>query len=148
MFCSCPYKVQETFEKISHSVSWPIKANGQIYTQNLEFNVCPIHGLNHCYELYKLVEHAQKCDKVFLDDHTCINLHAHTRWSDGSGTISSMAQVAKERGMPALVISDHDYMLMVNRGTNIEMVFTSPIRNAELGKEKYLKACEEAVRLS
>lgn len=39
-----------------------------------------------------------------------INLHAHTRNSDGADSIQEMAQEAKRLGHCALVITDHDYV--------------------------------------
>jgi len=39
-----------------------------------------------------------------------INLHAHTRNSDGADSIQEMAQEAKRLGHCALVITDHDYI--------------------------------------
>jgi hypothetical protein len=40
-----------------------------------------------------------------------INLHAHSTWSDGSGTIVEMTQAYEQLGFAASVITDHDYMI-------------------------------------
>ncbi len=40
-----------------------------------------------------------------------INLHAHSRWSDGSGTIEEMTNEYERLGFVASIITDHDYMI-------------------------------------
>lgn len=40
-----------------------------------------------------------------------LNLHLHTKYSDGNSTILEMANVCKEQDHVALVISDHDYCM-------------------------------------
>lgn len=47
-------------------------------------------------------------------------LHAHTEWSDGQGTIMEMAVAAVELGLSYLVISDHSRALGVAGGLSIE----------------------------
>jgi DNA polymerase (family 10) len=48
------------------------------------------------------------------------DLHAHTDWSDGAGTLEEMAQAARERGYLYLVISDHTQSLGVANGLTPE----------------------------
>jgi len=47
-------------------------------------------------------------NKILMDELFRINLHAHTKNSDGSDSILEMAQEAKRLGHTALVITDHD----------------------------------------
>lgn len=44
------------------------------------------------------------------------DLHAHTRWSDGTATIGEMAAAAKARGLQYLAISEHSRRLTVAHG--------------------------------
>ncbi len=44
------------------------------------------------------------------------DLHAHSRWSDGSASIEAMAQAAKAHGLSYLAISDHSRRLTVAHG--------------------------------
>jgi DNA polymerase (family 10) len=48
------------------------------------------------------------------------DLHAHTNWSDGVGTLRDMAQAAQERGYHYLVISDHTQSLGIANGLTPE----------------------------
>ena len=64
-----------------------------------------------------------------------INFHAHTRYSDGHGTIKEMAQAYKDKGFCCAVITDHWY------GRHDLVMFS-------MSYEKYLKACEEAKEVS
>jgi len=48
------------------------------------------------------------------------DLHAHTNWSDGTNTITGMAQAAKLLGYEYIVISDHSRSLKVANGLSIE----------------------------
>ncbi len=48
------------------------------------------------------------------------DLHAHTDWSDGAGTLAEMAAAARERGYGYLVISDHTQSLGVANGLTPE----------------------------
>lgn len=48
------------------------------------------------------------------------DLHAHTDWSDGAGTIEEMAEAARDKGYRYLVISDHTQSLGVANGLTIE----------------------------
>ncbi len=44
------------------------------------------------------------------------DLHAHTRWSDGTATIEEMAQAARAHGLAYLAISEHSRRLTVAHG--------------------------------
>ncbi len=48
------------------------------------------------------------------------DLHMHTRWSDGTGSVEDMARAAKERGYQYIAISDHSKSLGVAGGLNEE----------------------------
>jgi DNA polymerase (family X) len=48
------------------------------------------------------------------------DLHVHTNWSDGKGTIESMAEAAIELGYEYLVFSDHSQSLRVANGLSPE----------------------------
>jgi len=48
------------------------------------------------------------------------DLHAHSDWSDGAGTLAEMAEAARARGYDYLVISDHTQSLAVARGLTPE----------------------------
>ncbi len=48
------------------------------------------------------------------------DLHAHTDWSDGAGTLAEMAEAARGRGYHYLVISDHTQSLGVANGLTPE----------------------------
>ncbi len=44
------------------------------------------------------------------------DLHAHTKWSDGTASVEAMARAAQEQGLRYLAISDHSRRLTVARG--------------------------------
>jgi DNA polymerase (family 10) len=48
------------------------------------------------------------------------DLHAHTDWSDGAGTLAEMAEAARERGYRFLAISDHTQSLGIANGLTPE----------------------------
>jgi len=48
------------------------------------------------------------------------DLHAHTDWSDGAGTLEEMANAAREHGYQYLLISDHTQSLGVTGGLTPE----------------------------
>lgn len=48
------------------------------------------------------------------------DLHAHSDWSDGAGSLAEMAEAARERGYRYLVISDHTQSLGVANGLTPE----------------------------
>jgi len=51
------------------------------------------------------------------------DLHAHTCWSDGSGTVAEMAIAAKQRGYHYLAVTDHTKALKIARGLSEEQLF-------------------------
>ncbi len=48
------------------------------------------------------------------------DLHMHTTWSDGTLSILDMARAARDRGLKAVVITDHSYSLGIANGLSIE----------------------------
>ena len=48
------------------------------------------------------------------------DLHAHTDWSDGAGTLGEMAEAAQAKGYRYLVISDHTQSLGVANGLTVD----------------------------
>jgi DNA polymerase (family 10) len=48
------------------------------------------------------------------------DLHAHTDWSDGAGTLEEMAEAARAKGYQYLVISDHTQSLGIANGLTPE----------------------------
>jgi histidinol phosphatase-like PHP family hydrolase len=56
------------------------------------------------------------------------DLHTHTCWSDGTGTVAEMATAAKDRGYRYLAITDHTKALKIARGL-------SEVRLFDQGKE-------------
>ncbi|MDO8588522.1 MAG: DNA polymerase/3'-5' exonuclease PolX [Armatimonadota bacterium] len=50
------------------------------------------------------------------------DLHAHTKWSDGSDSLEDMAQAARERGYEYLVISDHSVSMGFIKGLTVERI--------------------------
>ncbi len=48
------------------------------------------------------------------------DLHVHSNWSDGAGTLAEMAEAARAKGYRYLVISDHTQSLGVARGLTPE----------------------------
>jgi len=62
-----------------------------------------------------------KARKILSKHPTWVNevrgdLQMHTVWSDGSGTVSQMAEAAKERGYEYIAITDHTQGLKIARG--------------------------------
>jgi histidinol phosphatase-like PHP family hydrolase len=51
------------------------------------------------------------------------DLHAHTCWSDGTGTVAEMAVAAIDRGYRYFAITDHTKALKIARGLNEERLF-------------------------
>ncbi|HEX6566855.1 MAG TPA: PHP domain-containing protein [Chthoniobacterales bacterium] len=51
------------------------------------------------------------------------DLHAHTCWSDGTGTVAEMAAAARSRGYGYLAITDHTKALKIARGLSEEQLF-------------------------
>jgi len=63
---------------------------------------------------------AGKLPKLVEWDDILGDLHAHTDWSDGTGTLKEMAEAARTRGYRYLVISDHTQSLGIANGLNPE----------------------------
>jgi putative hydrolase len=62
------------------------------------------------------------------------DLHAHTDWSDGTTSISTMADAARALGHEYLAITDHSPRLRVARGLTAERLRTQlPLVRAESG---------------
>jgi len=61
-----------------------------------------------------------------------INLHAHTRYSDGAGTIEIMARECKKLGFSACVITDHVYSQDADYSLNMEKWTDQIIEAAEV----------------
>ena len=40
-----------------------------------------------------------------------LNLHMHTRYSDGSGTHKDIAQAAMQAGLDAIIVTDHNVLV-------------------------------------
>src|SRR5829696_2692301 len=64
------------------------------------------------------------------------DLHVHTNWSDGKGTIESMAEAAIECGYEYLVFSDHSQSLRVANGLSPERL-KAKIEAVRSADEKY-----------
>jgi DNA polymerase (family X) len=64
------------------------------------------------------------------------DLHVHTNWSDGKGTIESMAEAAIELGYEYLVFCDHSQSLKVANGLSPERL-KKKIAAARAADEKY-----------
>jgi histidinol phosphatase-like PHP family hydrolase len=65
---------------------------------------------------------AEKILQKFPDWKTALrgDLQMHTEWSDGSGTVRSMAEAAIERGYSYIAITDHGKKLKIAGGMNEE----------------------------
>jgi DNA polymerase (family 10) len=50
------------------------------------------------------------------------DLHTHSDWSDGTGTLSAMAEAAMSLGYEYLVISDHTHSLGVAKGLDLDQL--------------------------
>jgi DNA polymerase (family 10) len=78
------------------------------------------------------------------------DLHAHTDWSDGAGTLQEMVQAARERGYRYLVISDHTQSLGVANGLTRERLIAQRAEidalNAELDDFTVLQGCELEIK--
>jgi DNA polymerase (family 10) len=78
------------------------------------------------------------------------DLHAHTDWSDGAGTLSEMADKAQEKGYRYLLISDHTQGLAVANGLTPERLRAQRSEidalNAQLGDFVLLQGCEMEIK--
>ena len=41
-----------------------------------------------------------------------VNLHMHTRYSDGSGTHKDIAEAAMQTGLDAVIVTDHNVLVL------------------------------------
>ncbi len=62
-------------------------------------------------------------------------IHSHSTWSDGSNTISAMANAAKEKGFQYLVISDHSKTATYAKGLYEERIIAQHQEIAELNEQ-------------
>jgi DNA polymerase (family 10) len=78
------------------------------------------------------------------------DLHAHTDWSDGAGTLEEMAQAARERGYRYLVISDHTQSLGVTSGLTPERLLAQRAEIDKLNERwddfQLLQGCELEIK--
>ncbi|HSR30904.1 MAG TPA: DNA polymerase/3'-5' exonuclease PolX [Anaerolineae bacterium] len=78
------------------------------------------------------------------------DLHAHTDWSDGAGTIGEMAEAAREKGYRYLVISDHTQSLGVANGLTIERLRAQraeiDVLNQQWDEFTLLQGCELEIK--
>jgi DNA polymerase (family 10) len=78
------------------------------------------------------------------------DLHAHTDWSDGVGTLAEMAEAARERGYRYLVISDHTQSLGIANGLTPERLRAQraeiQVLNAQWDNFTLLQGCELEIK--
>jgi DNA polymerase (family 10) len=74
------------------------------------------------------------------------NLHSHTDWSDGAGTLEEMAEAAKARGLAYLAITDHSKAVRVANGLDADrlarQIDAIDALNAQLDGITLLKSIE------
>jgi DNA polymerase (family 10) len=79
------------------------------------------------------------------------DLHLHSDWSDGHGTILEMANAARDRGYEYLSISDHSGGLAIAHGVTIERLRQQRVAiervNEQVPELRLLKASEVEVHL-
>jgi DNA polymerase (family 10) len=78
------------------------------------------------------------------------DLHAHTDWSDGAGTLEEMAEAAREKGYDYLVISDHTQSLGVANGLTPERLRAQRAEIDALNEQwddfRLLQGCELEIK--
>jgi DNA polymerase (family 10) len=78
------------------------------------------------------------------------DLHAHTDWSDGAGSLKEMADAAHERGYRYLVISDHTQSLGIANGLTPERLREQRAEIDALNKQwddlALLQGCELEIK--
>ncbi|MFC2046227.1 DNA polymerase/3'-5' exonuclease PolX [Chloroflexota bacterium] len=78
------------------------------------------------------------------------DLHAHTDWSDGAGTLSEMAETAREKGYRYLLVSDHTQSLGIAHGLSPESLRAQRTEidalNDQLGDFALLQGCELEIK--
>jgi len=78
------------------------------------------------------------------------DLHAHTDWSDGAGTLEEMAEAARQRGYDYLVISDHTQSLGVANGLSPDRLRAQRLEinalNVKWDDFRLLQGCELEIK--
>lgn len=78
------------------------------------------------------------------------DLHAHTNWSDGVGSLAEMAEAARSRGYRYLVISDHTHSLGIAKGLTVERLQAQRVEidalNATWDDFRLLQGCELEIK--
>jgi DNA polymerase (family 10) len=78
------------------------------------------------------------------------DLHAHTDWSDGAGTLAEMAETARAKGYQYLVISDHTQGLAVANGLTPERLRAQRVEIEALNERwddfALLQGCELEIK--
>jgi len=78
------------------------------------------------------------------------DLHAHTDWSDGVGSLAEMAEAARTRGYRYLVISDHTHSLRIAKGLTVERLEAQRVEidalNTTWDDFKLLQGCELEIK--
>jgi DNA polymerase (family 10) len=78
------------------------------------------------------------------------DLHAHTDWSDGAGTLDEMAEMARAKGYRYLVISDHTQGLAVANGLTPERLRAQRVEIDALNEQwddfTLLQGCELEIK--
>jgi DNA polymerase (family 10) len=78
------------------------------------------------------------------------DLHAHTDWSDGAGTLAEMAEAARAKGYRYLLISDHTQSLGVANGLTVERLHAQRAEidalNAQGDDFTLLQGCELEIK--
>jgi DNA polymerase (family 10) len=78
------------------------------------------------------------------------DLHAHTDWSDGVGSLAAMAEAARARGYRYLLISDHTHSLGIAKGLTAERLQAQRVEidalNAGWDDFKLLQGCELEIK--
>jgi DNA polymerase (family 10) len=78
------------------------------------------------------------------------DLHAHTDWSDGAGTLAEMAEAARAKGYRYLLISDHTQSLGVANGLTVERLHAQRAEidalNAQWDDFTLLQGCELEIK--
>ena len=95
----------------------PVPTEAEIY-ERLDLSYIPPELREDTGEI-EAAEKGQLPDLVEVDD-VRGDLHVHTNWSDGKGTIESMAEAAIALGYEYLVFCDHSQSLRVANGLSPE----------------------------
>jgi DNA polymerase (family 10) len=78
------------------------------------------------------------------------DLHAHSDWSDGAGTLVEMAEAARAKGYSYLLISDHTQSLGVANGLSVERLHAQRIEIDALNRQwddfVLLQGCELEIK--